>query len=629
MFFVARRHSIDPPRGLRGMYGMTLGHAPDQGKIFNSSRAFCDEKLSPTSVYRYLHDNCHRLFPDESFADLFKDVGRRSIPPRIVSVVMALQRIEGLSDREAVDRFTFDVRWKYAAGGLDLEYPGFVHTVLVDMRARLRSSSRPTRIFDVVLEAAKAAGVVGRKRVLDSTPLYDAVATQDTVTMIRSAIRGLLREAPNPLESELRGLLQRDDDYSTAGKPNCDWDDTEARDALVDALSRDAFALLAYVDGEKLDDDLAQAATLLAAVVGQDIEEGEDGTFRIARRVAKDRVISTVDPEARHGHKTSARGFDGYKGHISIDPDSEIITAAMVTPGNTGDGAVAVDLLAETLGATETEAEAASKTTDETESKAEAASETTGEPETETETETTGDTETTGETATETTGETETETEFTGATAIEPEAETATAAEIGPDAGLERDPEASPLVVFGDAAYGIADNLKELDRPNVISNLKVQGPAARKGKMSKDAFDIDLDEKKVTCPAGTCAEIRFGKDGYGTAGFGASCSDCALRPLCTEAKAGRTIKIHADERLLSAERERQKDPGWLEEYRATRPKVERKIGHLMTRRHGGRRGRMRGLQRMGHDFSLLAAVANLKRLAMLAVAIPAMAANPA
>ncbi len=98
---------------------------------------------------------------------------------------------------------------------------------------------------------------------------------------------------------------------------------------------------------------------------------------------------------------------------------------------------------------------------------------------------------------------------------------------------------------------------------------------------------------------------------------------------CTEAKAGRTIKIHPDERLLSAERERQKDPRWLEEYRATRPKVERKIGHLMARRHGGRRGRMRGLQRMGHDFSLLAAGANLKRLAMLAVAIPAMAAQPA
>jgi len=101
---------------------------------------YCDERLSPTSIYRLLHDQCHRLFPDEAFADLFQDIGRRSIPPRIVAVVMILQRLEGLSDREAVERFSFDVRWKYAAGGLDIEHPGFVHTVLVDMRERLRNS---------------------------------------------------------------------------------------------------------------------------------------------------------------------------------------------------------------------------------------------------------------------------------------------------------------------------------------------------------------------------------------------------------------------------------------------------------------------------------------------------------
>ena len=105
---------------------------------------------------------------------------------------MVLQRIEGCSDREAVDRFTYDARWKYAAGGLEFDYPGFVHTVLVDMRARLAASERPDRIFAVVLETARRAGLVGRRRVLDSTALYDAVATMDTVTLVRSAIRGVL-----------------------------------------------------------------------------------------------------------------------------------------------------------------------------------------------------------------------------------------------------------------------------------------------------------------------------------------------------------------------------------------------------------------------------------------------------
>ena len=165
---------------------MTLGRAPVQDDAFRSTRSFCEERLSPTSIYRLLHDEAHRLFPDEMFADLFTSRGRNSVPPRVIAVVMVLQRIEGLSDREAAERFEFDARWKYAAGGLDFEYPGFFHTVLVDMRARLRGSKRPDRIFEAVLDVAKAAGLVGRKRVLDSTALYDAVATQDTVTSSKS-----------------------------------------------------------------------------------------------------------------------------------------------------------------------------------------------------------------------------------------------------------------------------------------------------------------------------------------------------------------------------------------------------------------------------------------------------------
>src|SRR3990172_7519745 len=82
---------------------------------------------------------------------------------------------------------------------------------------------RPDRIFEAVLEVAKKAGLVGRKRVLDSTALYDAVATQDTVTLIRSAIRALLRIVEEKLGAELRACCKREDDYVAAGKPSCDW----------------------------------------------------------------------------------------------------------------------------------------------------------------------------------------------------------------------------------------------------------------------------------------------------------------------------------------------------------------------------------------------------------------------
>jgi len=328
---------------------MSLGLTLTQADVFTTTTGFCESRVSPDSIYGLLHRECFWLFGDDMFADLFADSGRNCVPPMIVAVVMVLQRFEGCSDRDAVDRFAFDARWKYAAGGLSFGYPSFVHTVLVDMRARLRVSERPDRIFEAVLGTAKQAGLVGRRRVLDSTSLYDAVATMDTVTLIRSAIRGLLVASDRVLEQELRGLFWRDDDYASAGKSVCDYEDRQAREELIDALAKDARALLGALDGRQLGPELEQAAGLLAAVVGQDLDEGEDGVFRIARRVAKDRSISTVDPHARHGHETSARGLDGYKGHVAVDPDSELITATTVTAGNVGDGQAVDALLADEL----------------------------------------------------------------------------------------------------------------------------------------------------------------------------------------------------------------------------------------------------------------------------------------
>ena len=170
----------------------------------------------------------------------------------------------------------------------------------------------------------RRAGLVGRRRVLDSTALYDAVATMDTVTLIRSAIRGVLAACDLALEAELRGVLARDDDYASAGKPVCDYEDPQAREALIDALAKDAHAILGALDGRELPAAVEQAAAVLATVVGQDLDADADGVFRIAQRVAKDRMISTVDPDARHGRKTSARGFDGYKGHVARGPGQRV-----------------------------------------------------------------------------------------------------------------------------------------------------------------------------------------------------------------------------------------------------------------------------------------------------------------
>jgi Transposase DDE domain len=113
----------------------------------------------------------------------------------------------------------------------------------------------------------------------------------------------------------------------------------------VDALVKDAQAALAVLDGHGLAGPLGEAAELLALVAGQDVEAGEDGIFRYARRVVRDRLISTVDVEGRHGHKSRARTFDGYKSHLAVAPDEELITAVAVTPANTADREVIDELL--------------------------------------------------------------------------------------------------------------------------------------------------------------------------------------------------------------------------------------------------------------------------------------------
>ena len=137
---------------------MTLGLAERQGGLLDDVDRFCDRELPPSSVYALLHRERDRLFPDELFADLFSDAGRRSVPPSVVATVMVLQRLDGLSDREAVDRYCFDARWRYAAGVGGYDNGGwgrFAHTVLVDMRERLRRSDRPNRVFEVALAAAR------------------------------------------------------------------------------------------------------------------------------------------------------------------------------------------------------------------------------------------------------------------------------------------------------------------------------------------------------------------------------------------------------------------------------------------------------------------------------------------
>ena len=306
--------------------------------------SWCRHLVPDGSVYAFLADHRQQLFPPELFADLVSQ-GRShpSVPTQVVATVMVLQALEGLSDREAISALRRDIAWKVACG-LRLDDEGFHPTVLVYWRSRLRRSSRPRRVFDAVREVVEATGVLrGRgRRVLDSTILADAVATQDTVTQLVAAIRRVRRLVPRAREVELAAH-----DYDRPGKPDCAWDDPQATQALVSGLVNDALAVLGAVAGVDLGAEQAEAVALLALVAGQDVEPGQrPGSWRIARRVAPDRVISTVDPQARHARKTSAHRRDGYKAHIAAEPESGLVTECVLTAASVPDGPTGVGLLA-------------------------------------------------------------------------------------------------------------------------------------------------------------------------------------------------------------------------------------------------------------------------------------------
>ncbi len=298
----------------------------------------CRELIPAGSVFAFLAAHREALFPAGMFADMYPSPnGRPSVPPQVLAAAVVLQALRGLSDFETVQELRCDLRWK-AACGLGLLDTAFDSSLLTYFRRRLHGSKDPNRLFSRVAQVVAATGVLKGKhrRALDSTVLDDAVATQDTVTQLIAAVRRVIREVPGA--PEVAGRWCTAHDYADPGKPKIAWDDEAARAALVDALVTDALNLLGHLPEQQLSEQAANAVGLLALVAGQDVEpaegsDGRDGRWRIAKRTARDRVISTVDPDARHIHKNRTRHQDGFKGHVSFEPETGLFTAVALTRG--------------------------------------------------------------------------------------------------------------------------------------------------------------------------------------------------------------------------------------------------------------------------------------------------------
>ena len=510
--------------------------------------------VPPGSVFAFLAGHRTELFPDSFTADLFLSrTGRPSLPADLVGSVLVLKELYDLSDPQTADALKYDIRWKVACGR-SLDQVSFDPSTLVYWRKRIAASGRPDRVFDAVAEVIAATGVLRgrRKRCVDSTVFDDAVATQDTVTQLMAAIRkaGRVVRGAAAVIAQVCTL-----DYAKAGKPDIDWDDPQARQDLVSDLVNDALRLLEVLagpDAPERDAAEADALGLLALVAGQDVEpadgsDGTDGRWRIARKVAPDRVISTVDREARHTRKSRSKRRDGFRGHVAAEPETGLITDCEMTmaagKGSTdADNGVKMacrDRFHDGGGAIAGEGPAA---------------------------------------------------------APEPEAQPEPGPQPEPERGdADAQAQAGGLEVYGDSAYGSGEAraaYRDAGHDTIIKPKPVQ-PAVP-GGFTIDDFAVDEDAGTVTCPAGITRPMSKTR----TVTFGAACAGCPLRSRCTTAKDGRSMTIHPHEDLLRAARAQARTDEFRQAY-PTRSVIERIISWTATQ--NGRRIKLRYLGTVKND----------------------------
>src|SRR5271165_6744749 len=537
--------------------------------------------VAPGSVFGFLAEHRRELFPDSFTADLFPSrTGRPSLPADLVGSVLVLKELFDLSDTQTADALKFDLRWKVACGRSLLQL-SFDPSTLVYWRKRIAASDRPDRVFD-------------------------AVATQDTVTQLVAAIRKVARVVPGAGAVIAAACTL---DYGKPGKPPIDWDDPAAKQALVSDLVNDALAVLEALTGPgapERDTAAADALGLLALVAGQDVEpaeesDGTDGRWRIARRVAPDRVISTVDTQARHTRKSKSKRRDGFRGHVAAEPETGLITDCEMTMA-AGDGStdaengVAMacrDRFSGTGPGTAADGPAPAGRDDAAgQARAKAAGRP-GMPAREDDRPAGGR----DDSAPGGTGPDDAPGRTAGTTGPQPAQAPAGPAGAREDAGPQQacddtQPASSQgdgggLEIYGDSAYGSGEAraaYRDAGHDTVIKPKPLQ-PAVP-GGFSLDDFTIDEQAGTVTCPAGQVRPMSKNR----TVTFGAACAGCPLRSQCTTAKDGRSMTIHPHEQLLREARAQARTEEFRQAY-PTRSMIERIIAWTATQ--NGRRIRLR------------------------------------
>jgi hypothetical protein len=285
------------------------------------------------------------LFRDEDLATMYDpDNGRPSLPPSLMSGVLLLQFHDNVSDEEAVQRLRFDLRWKVALH-LPLDYEGFTPSSLSVFRSRTVEHGQERYAFDRFIQVGREAGFIADKVTLltDTTSVQGAGAVQNTYTLLRKGVRKLLRALGyvqpakrHGLGDQARHLVETYLDQDR--KAEIDWSDAAQRQAQLNVLVADVEAALELALEPRDDPEVRQVGWLLTKILGDDVAKDADGMAHLGQGTAEDRIVSLTDPEMRHGRKSAAHRFDGFKASVSIDEKSELVLDIDDLDANDGDG---------------------------------------------------------------------------------------------------------------------------------------------------------------------------------------------------------------------------------------------------------------------------------------------------
>ena len=337
-----------------------LGKRSNQRGLFETDTMHI-EFVGRDSFYGYLASQRGRLFKDEDFAELYCHTnGRNSVPPSLLATALVLQAHDRVSDAEAKDRADYDLRWKVALG-TEVEERPFAKSTLQLFRAQLIIHDKAQQMFRRSLEKAKESGFFRRRKKLhaavDTMVILGRGAVKDTYNLLADGIAKLVRvlaglAGADPSEWAAEHGLARYFAPSIKGAADVDWDDPASRNKFLAGIVADADRLLELArqvranyaqEGDEAK-EIAEAADLLMQLLAQDIEWKDDGP-EIKQGVATDRIVSVHDPEMRHGRKSSKGRFDGHKGAVIVDSESQLITAVDTAAGNAYDGDTALALV--------------------------------------------------------------------------------------------------------------------------------------------------------------------------------------------------------------------------------------------------------------------------------------------